>query len=80
MEFQTLRLLIKHKLADRQLPHGGITRTWAGPGNGEMCDVCEGIISKQQCVVEGIAKGGMAIQFHAECFYLWVALRSAPAQ
>ena len=57
-----LRLLIRSKLAD-----GG------GPGNGESCDACEQIITKDELLMEGIAvtPTQMPVQFHVQCFYLW---------
>jgi hypothetical protein len=40
-----LRLLIRSKLADGRLPVNGIPRMWGGPGAGESCDACEGIVT-----------------------------------
>jgi hypothetical protein len=41
MEQETLRHLIRRKLADGRLPQNSIPRLWGGAGNGETCDACE---------------------------------------
>ena len=51
-----LQLLIRQKLADGRLPINSIPRVWGGPGNGETCDACEGIITKDEFVIEGISR------------------------
>jgi hypothetical protein len=68
-----LRVLIRAKLADGGLPINSIPRVWGGPGNGETCDACEKIITKDEFVMEGIGVEGsrQPIQLHVACFRLW---------
>jgi hypothetical protein len=69
----SLLLMIRQKLTDGRLPFNSIPRVWGGPGRGETCDACEGDISKEEFVIEGIslAAGRKPLQLHVECFYLW---------
>ena len=69
----TLELVIRHKLQTGVLPHNSIPRVWGGPGNGETCDACESVITKDEWVIEGIslAEGRKPLQLHSECFHLW---------
>jgi hypothetical protein len=55
MHEQSLQLMIRQKL------HGG------GPGNGEACDACAGIVTKDEWMIEGIslAGGRKPLQLHA---------------
>ena len=73
MDQNALRLLIQSKLADGRLPQNSIPRVWGGAGAGETCDACEGIVTKDELVMEGIslADGRKAVQFHVACFHLW---------
>ncbi len=75
----TLELVIRHKLKTGALPRNSIPRVWGGPGNGETCDGCESIITKDEWVIEGIslAEGRKPLQLHAECFHLWERERHA---
>jgi hypothetical protein len=72
------RALIRSKLADGRLPVNSIPRVWGGHGDGEICDACEQVVTKDQLVMEGIslAGGRKPLQLHTECFYLWDAERS----
>jgi hypothetical protein len=81
VEQETLRRLIRNKLADGRLPQNSIPRVWGGAGNGETCDACEEIIVKTQFVMEGVSTtGGKGIQFHVGCFHMWDAERCAPGR
>jgi hypothetical protein len=71
----TLRLLIRAKLADGRRPNNHIPRVWGGPENGETCDACEETVSKAQMIMEGIGAEGGAVQLHVACFQLWDAER-----
>jgi hypothetical protein len=78
METDTLRLLIRDKLKDGRLPLNSMPRFWGGPADGEVCDACDQLITKQQLVMEGIAstlsdrpKEKKPIQFHVTCFQIW---------
>jgi hypothetical protein len=77
MMIEVLRLLILSKLADGRLPANSIPTVWGGPGNGEVCDGCEIIITKDDFVVEGISlgQGKGPMQLHAQCFWIWEAER-----
>ena len=81
MQQHNLQLMIRQKLADGRLPRNSIPRVWGGPGNGEMCDACEAVITKDEWVMEGIslAGGRKALQLHVECFHLWEKERHAMA-
>jgi hypothetical protein len=72
-----LRLLIRSKLADGRLPLNSIPRIWGGSGNGESCDACEIIVTKDEFVMERIslADGRRPPQLHARCFWLWESER-----
>jgi hypothetical protein len=81
MEQETLRRLIRTKLADGRLPQNSIPRVWGGASNGETCDGCEELVAKTQFVMEGVSTtGGKGIQFHVACFYLWEVERRATHQ
>jgi hypothetical protein len=73
MTLEGLRLLILSKLADGRLPMNSIPRVWGGPGNGEICDGCETIVTKDELIMEGspLASGKGPLQFHAQCFWIW---------
>jgi hypothetical protein len=71
MEQDTLRLLIRRKLAQGDLPHDSIPRFWGGPANGEQCDACEEAIRSSQFIMEGISTTNQGLQLHVECFYVW---------
>jgi hypothetical protein len=81
MDRPALTLLIQAKLADGRLPHNHIPRMWGGPGNGETCDGCGETVSKSQMVMEGLSvtdaahADGIGVQFHVECFQVWVGER-----
>jgi hypothetical protein len=77
MDQDALRLIIRGKLADDRLPLNSIPRVWGGPGNGETCDACDGIITKDEFVMEGIslAGGKGPLQLHVGCFWLWESER-----
>jgi hypothetical protein len=69
----SLELLVRHKLQTGALPRNSIPRIWGGPGNGETCDACESVVTKDEWVIEGIslAEGRKPLHLHVECFHLW---------
>ena len=79
MHQQGLQLMIRQKLLNSALPYNSIPRVWGGPGNGEMCDGCDAIVTKDEWVIEGISlKGGRKpLQLHIACFHLWEIERHA---
>jgi hypothetical protein len=77
MDVDALRLIIRGKLADGRLPLNSIARVWGGPGNGESCNACDGIVTNDEFVIEGIslAGGPRPLQLHVRCFWLWESER-----
>ena len=74
MDREALRLLIRAKLRGGVLPVNNISRLFGGPGNGEICDACDAVITKEQLGIEGISLaggGGRPLQIHAGCFQIW---------
>ncbi|PYN83883.1 MAG: hypothetical protein DMD96_00625 [Candidatus Rokuibacteriota bacterium] len=73
MDQETLRLLIRQKIQNGRLPHDSITRVWSSPSDGETCDACDTILSKEQLLMEGttLAPGRRPFQFHVRCFQIW---------
>ena len=81
MEQDALRLIIRRKLAQGDLPNDSIPRFWGGPANGEQCNACEETISNAQFVMEGISTTtNQGLQLHVECFYLWDEERDEPGR
>jgi len=71
LERPTLRLMIREKLADGRLPNNHIPRIWGGPGNGEICDGCDELVTKGQMIMEGLSGKDSGVQLHVACFYVW---------
>ncbi len=81
MDQDSIRLLIRRKLAAGDLPNDSIPRFWGGPPDGEECDACEQVIRADQMVMEGIrATTNQGLQLHVECFSLWDEERDAPGR
>ena len=77
---ESLRILIRAKLADGRLPHDSMPGVWGGAGRGEICLACENEITKSNFVMEGIYDGERAVQFHVQCFYVWDSQRTVPGR
>jgi len=77
-----IRTLIRRKLRDGRLPLNSVSRFWGGPADGEICDVCDKPITKQQLVLEGIAslRDKRPIHFDVLCFELWSHERRQPRE
>ena len=74
-----IRTLIRRKLRDGHLPFTSVSRFWGAPADGEVCDVCDKSITKQQLVLEGMASPNKKlIHFHVLCFELWNDERRQP--
>lgn len=73
------QVLIRAKLADGRLAINSIPRVGSWPGNGETCDACEKIVTREQFLMKGIDVAGSRtpIQLHVECFRLWNEERRA---
>jgi hypothetical protein len=80
MDQDTLRLIIRRKLAAGTLPHDSIPRFWGRPGAGEDCDACETMISSDQLVIEGIGATKRGYQFHLACLAAWDLERDVPGR
>jgi hypothetical protein len=78
MDSLPLRLLIESKLADGRLPFKIFPRISGGASYGQMCDVCDEPITKEQFGLEETGIGQNALHFHVRCFNVWDELcRSA---
>ena len=73
---ETLRALIRTRLADGRLGHDSI-RVSGGPGDGETCVACDELITKANLVMQGVDTGGRVVQFHVQCFHVWDSEREA---
>ena len=75
---ESLRILIREKLASGVVPGHECTKIFGGPSNGETCDGCGEVIAKTQlmmdCVGEHYPK---TLQFQVRCFYIWDSERRA---
>lgn len=58
MNMEALRILIRAKPRDGRLPVNNISRLFGGPGNGETCDACDAVITKEQLGIESISLVG----------------------
>ena len=76
---ESLRLLIRNKLASGVLPGHDCTKVLGGVSNGETCDGCGEIVAKNQLVMDCIGEHyPKTLQFHVRCFYIWDSEREAP--
>jgi hypothetical protein len=53
MDQESLRVLIRRKLQNGRLPNDGIKKVWSSRSNGEACDGCDAILSKDEMLMEG---------------------------
>ena len=51
MGIEAIRVVIRRKLQDGRLPLDSMPRLWGGPADGEMCDACDMLITKEQLVI-----------------------------
>jgi hypothetical protein len=69
---ESLRLLIRGKLAGGVLPGHDCAKVFGGVSNGETCDGCDEVIGKAQSVMDCIGEHyPKTLQFHVRCFYIW---------
>jgi hypothetical protein len=73
MDQEALRLLIRRRLHDRRLPHDGVRTVWTTPSDGETCDACDTLLTKDQLLMEGVTLdlGRRPLQMHVRCFQIW---------
>jgi hypothetical protein len=79
MNQESLRLLIRHMIQDRRLPHDGIKRVWSSPSNGEACDACGVVLASHELLMEGFTLdlGRKPFKLHVQCFHVWDRERRA---
>lgn len=65
-----LRAIIRLKLETGLLPKTAINRVWAGPGNNEVCSVCDETISRHDTIYEWETDGDK-VQMHLVCYEVW---------
>jgi hypothetical protein len=70
MDEDSLRLLIRRKMAEGRLPRTRIPRLWGGTGIEGVCAACDGAISKHFVALTALDVG-MTTTFHVRCFRLW---------
>jgi hypothetical protein len=70
---EALRLLVRRKIRDRRLPHDGIRTVWSTPSDGETCDACDTVLTKDQLLMEEspLDLGRKPFQMHVRCFQIW---------
>jgi hypothetical protein len=73
MDQEALRLLIRRRIHDRRLPHDGVRTVWSTPSDGETCDACDTVLTKDQLLMEGcpLDLGRRPFQMHVRCFQMW---------
>jgi hypothetical protein len=71
---ESLRALIRRKLADGALSYRRTPQVWAGPGHDEVCGACDIAIANEHFAIETppTADGVPVVHFHVRCFHLWV--------
>jgi hypothetical protein len=74
MEIHERATIIAHRLAEQTLSRTKPLRSWAGFGNGRLCDGCGEIITGADVEHEHDLVGGGTLHFHAECSVLWERL------
>ena len=68
----TLRERVRAKLMDRTLTTEDPVRTWAGPGAGIRCAVCDEPIERTDTEYElEFSDGAGTLRFHRECQAAW---------
>jgi hypothetical protein len=76
---ESLRILIREKLASGGLARNDFHGVSGGPGKGQICVACGTTIGQSQVVMEGIASTlsdkKKPLQFHVPCFQIWDAER-----
>jgi hypothetical protein len=73
MDQEVLRRVIRRKLQTRRLPYDGIRTAWSTPSDGETCDACDTVLTKDQLLMEAVLRGlgKRPIRMHIRCFQIW---------
>ena len=81
-EDHDLRRRVRAKLQADGLPRTDPVRTWAGPGTGQPCVVCDEPITSAQTEYElqfgPDGTDGYGLRFHRGCQAVWEAERRQP--
>jgi hypothetical protein len=73
MDAEALRLLIRRKIRDRRLPHDSVRTVRSTPSDGETCDACDTVLTKDQLLMEAVplGLGQRTFRMHVRCFQIW---------
>ena len=72
-----LRQLARDVVREQRLPPRRPDRMWGGPGNGQRCAICTGVLDKEEMGFDlefaGAGPAGSAINHavHVRCFAAW---------
>ena len=70
-----LKHMAHQRLEAGELPNDRLARTWAGPGEGQACSVCDEPIEVEQVEYEVDVPDGEAFRtyrFHLVCHQIWL--------
>jgi hypothetical protein len=72
MDQEVLHLLIRRKLQNRRLPHG-IRTVSSTPSDGETCEACDTVLTKEQLLMEAVPLDldRRPFRMHVRCFQIW---------
>jgi hypothetical protein len=70
---EVLRRVIQRKLQNGRLPQDGIKTVWSTPSDGETCDACDTVLTRDQLLMEAVTLGlgTRSIRMHVRCFQIW---------
>jgi hypothetical protein len=70
---EVLRGVIRCKLENRHLPHDGIRTVRLTPSDGETCEACDTVLTKDQLLMEAVplGLGKRTFRMHVQCFQIW---------
>jgi hypothetical protein len=71
MEQDTLRRLIRNKLAGGNLPRGALGAVSQTYGSHEVCDACAKRVSPSDVLYRVYGAGYRRFHFHRACFSVW---------
>jgi hypothetical protein len=73
MDEEVLRRVIRRKLQSGRLPYDGIRTVWSTPSDGETCDACDTVLTRNQLLMEAVllGLGKRSIRMHVRCFQMW---------
>jgi hypothetical protein len=78
MDKALLQELVRHRINERRLPLGRAVGILERLGDGQPCDACQEPISAyEKTIVAMVSLEWMSVCFHADCYELWDAERSA---